>query len=187
MHDDKPSTNQARLSQLIFVDIQDKLVPVMDEADMTLALKNSAILAQAAKLLAVPMVCTEQYPKALGHTVLSLATHLAGVKTIEKTDFSCAAVPAFRNQLTQNHSQLILAGIEAHICILQTALGLLAMGKQVFIVEDAICSRQTSNKQNAIARLRDAGCIVTNTESVVFEWLGKAGGEHFKAISKLIR
>ena len=89
-------------------------------------------------------------------------------------------------QLTSDRPQIILAGMEAHICVLQTALSLVQT-KQVFIVEDAIISRNPANKANAIARLREAGCIITNTESVVFEWLGKAEGDTFKAISKLIR
>jgi nicotinamidase-related amidase len=77
--------------------------------------------------------------------------------------------------------------MESHICILQTALDLIAAGKQVFVVEDAVVSRNPANKANAIARMRGAGCIITNTESVVFEWLGAAEGEVFKAVSKLIR
>jgi nicotinamidase-related amidase len=80
-----------------------------------------------------------------------------------------------------------LAGLEAHICILQTALGLVNSGKQVFIAEDAVISRNPANKANALARLREAGCIISNTESIVFEWLGKAEGDAFKAISKLVR
>jgi nicotinamidase-related amidase len=77
--------------------------------------------------------------------------------------------------------------MEAHICILQTALDLVAAGKQVFVVEDAVISRNPANKANALARMRDAGCVITNTESVVFEWLGAAEGEVFKTVSKLIR
>ena len=77
--------------------------------------------------------------------------------------------------------------MEAHICIVQTALDLVAAGKQVFVVEDAVISRNPANKANALARMRDAGCVITNTESVVFEWLGAAEGEVFKAVSKLIR
>ena len=93
----------------------------------------------------------------------------------------------FSRQLTADRPQMVLAGMEAHICVLQTALDMLRAGKQVFVVEDAVISRNAANKANAIARLRDAGCIITNTESVVFEWLGVASGEHFKAISQLIR
>lgn len=179
-------TTNTATSQLVLVDIQSKLTPAMDAGEMPQVLRNAAILAQAANLLTVPMLYTEQYPKALGATVPELASHLTGV-AIEKIDFSCAAVPNFRSRLTQDRSQIILAGIESHICVLQTALGLQNMGKQVFVVEDAVTSRKLSNKHNALARLRQAGCVITNTESVVFEWLGKAGSEPFKTISKLIR
>lgn len=97
------------------------------------------------------------------------------------------SAPKFNRQLTHDHPQIILAGMEAHICILQTACDLIQMGKQVFIVEDAVISRHPANKANAVARMRDAGCIITNTESIVFEWLGKAEGDAFKVIAKLIR
>lgn len=180
-------TTQIHLSQLAFVDIQTKLASAMQADDMALLNKNCQILAQAAKRLSVPMLCTEQYSKALGNTIPTLAEHLTGIQPIEKIAFACTAVPSFCSQLTQNRSQILLAGIEAHICILQTAFGLLQQGKQVFVIEDAIASRNPANKQNAIARMREAGCVITNTESVVFEWLGKAGGDDFKAISKLIR
>jgi nicotinamidase-related amidase len=83
--------------------------------------------------------------------------------------------------------QIVLLGMETHICVLQTALDLLARGKQVFIVEDAVISRNPEHKQNALQRLRQAGCVVTNTESVIFEWLRVAEGDAFKTISKLIR
>lgn len=180
-------TTQTNRSQLVFVDIQTKLAPAMHADDMTAVTKNCLILSQAAKLLSVPMLLTEQYPKALGNTIPELTEQLAGVQAIEKLEFACTVVPKFNSQLTQGRSQVLLAGIEAHICILQTAFGLLQKSKQVFVIEDAIASRNPANKLNAIARMREAGCVITNTESVVFEWLGKAGSDEFKAISKLIR
>lgn len=177
---------QAGLGQLVIVDMQTRLSGVMQAEAMQATIKNCAILITAAAMLEVPTVFTEQYPQGLGNTVPKLLAQLAPSKAIEKTVFSCAAEPKFMRQLTVDRPQIILAGMEAHICVLQTALAL-ADTKQVFVVEDAIISRNTANKANAIARLRDAGCIVTNTESVIFEWLGKAEGDTFKAISKLIR
>jgi nicotinamidase-related amidase len=97
------------------------------------------------------------------------------------------AEPKFSRQLTRDRSQVILTGMEAHICVLQSAIDMLGADKQVFVVEDAIISRNSANKANAIARMRDAGCIISNAESIVFEWLGKAEGDAFKVISKLIR
>lgn len=176
----------ASLSQLAIVDVQAKLAPAMPEQEMQAVIKNCGILLQAANLLNVAHIVTEQYPKGLGHTVPELASFIQQ-PPIEKIVFSCAAEPKFNRYLTRDHSQVVLAGMEAHICILQTALDLLSMGKQVFVVEDAIISRNAANKVNAIARMRSAGCIITNTESLVFEWLGVASGDAFKAISKLIR
>ena len=178
---------QAGLSQLVIVDVQTRLAAIMQpEAAMQAMIKNCGILAKAAAMLEEPTIFTEQYPQGLGSTVPELLAELRQMKAIEKTVFSCAAEPRFMRQLTSDRSQIILAGMEAHICVLQTALALVET-KQVFVVEDAIISRNPANKANAIARLREAGCIITNTESVVFEWLGKAEGDTFKAISKLIR
>ena len=180
------SLAQVNLSELVIVDMQTKLASVMQPEAMHATIKNCGILATAANLLQVPMLVTEQYPQGLGNTVPELSEQLGNIKVIEKTAFSCAGEPKFTRQLTVDRPQIILAGMEAHICVLQTALTL-AQTKQVFVVEDAIISRDPANKSNAIARLRDAGCTITNTESVLFEWLGKAEGDAFKTISKLIR
>jgi len=174
-------------SLLLLVDMQVKLANVMDAAAMQKVGRNCSILAQSASLLEIPMLYTEQYPRGLGHTLPDLAALLKPSTCVEKTAFSCCDEPAFNRQLTADHPQIILAGMEAHICILQTALGLQAQGKQVFVVADAILSRDPANKANAIERLQQAGIIVSNTESVVFEWLALAEGDAFKHISKLIR
>jgi nicotinamidase-related amidase len=184
---------QREQSQLVIIDMQERLASVMPADDMRKVTKNCSILLQASFLLDVPVLYTEQYPKGLGHTIPELAELLANKalvtnkSCIQKTAFSCCAEPAFNRQLTADKPQVILAGMEAHICILQTALALQAQGKQVFVVEDAVLSRHPMHKANALARLRQAGIIVTNTESMVFEWLGVAEGDAFKQISKLIR
>jgi nicotinamidase-related amidase len=183
------------LSQLVIVDMQEKLAGVMPSEALKNATKNCSILAQAASLLNVPTVLTEQYPQGLGSTLPEIKQHLPHIKVIAKTTFSACDEPKFNQQLQRENSQVILAGMEAHICVLQTALDLIALttssdikpAKQIFVVEDAILSRNPASKANAIARLRDAGCIVTNTESVVFEWLGNASHPAFKTISALIR
>jgi nicotinamidase-related amidase len=183
------------LSQLVIVDAQTRLIAAMQQEELQFIIKNISVLAQAASILAVPAVITEQYSKALGHTVPEVLALLPNIKAVEKLTFSCMAEPAFSRQLTRDHSQIVIAGMEAHICVLQTALDLIAIAtsgenkyaKQVFIAEDAVISRSPANKANALARMRDAGCIITNTESIVFEWLGKAEGDAFKTISKLIR
>jgi nicotinamidase-related amidase len=182
-----PLKADVTLSQFVIIDVQSRLATVMPTDAMQIVLKNCSILAQTASLLNVTMIMTEQYPKGLGHTVPELSALIPDIHPVDKTTFSCLAEAKFRRQLTRDHSQIILCGMEAHICILQTALDLIAAGKQVFVVEDAVISRNPANKANALARMRDAGCVITNTESVVFEWLGAAEGEVFKTVSKLIR
>ena len=152
----------------------------MPERDAVL--RNTALLLEAATRLSVPVMLTEQYPKGLGPTVPDLAAKLPpGATRIEKTAFSaCGALPLSR-------PQVVLAGMEAHVCVLQTALELAAAGREVFVVGDAVCSRTPANYANALDRLRASGVVLTNTESVVFEWLRDAAHEHFRALSKLIR
>lgn len=175
------------LSQLVIMDMQEKLISAMPADVMQYVTKNCEILAQAAVLLNIPTVLTEQYPQGLGATIPEIKQHLLQVKAIAKTTFSACAEPKFNQQLQRENSQVILAGMEAHICVLQTALDLLQANKRVFVVEDAMLSRNPANKTNAIARLQQTGCVITNTESVLFEWLGNANHEAFKTLSKLIR
>lgn len=177
----------AATSQLVIIDMQVKLASVMPAELLQATVKNCGILAQAANLLALPTIVTEQYPQGLGETLAEIKSHLPNCKPIAKTAFSACGEPKFNQQLQRENPQIILAGMEAHICVLQTALDLTKANKQVFVVEDAIISRSAANKANALARLRDAGCVITNTESVVFEWLGDANHAAFKAVSKLIR
>lgn len=173
-------------SQLVLIDMQTKLTSVMP-LGIDAVIKNSAVLLQSAALLGVPSLYTEQYPKGLGPTLPELSHYLNGKNPVEKTAFSCCGEPTFLRQLSRDHSQVILLGMEAHICVLQTALDLKAQGKTVFVVEDAVISRNPENKLNALCRLREAGVIITNTESLVFEWLAVAQGDAFKTISQLIR
>ena len=173
-------------SQLVIVDVQTKLAGVMPDAASSV-IKHCAILLQASSLLEIPQLYTEQYPKGLGNTVPELSAYLTHNKAVEKTTFSCCAEPRFGSRLFSDRNHVVLAGMEAHICVLQTALDLQAQGKTVFVVEDAVVSRNPQNKANALNRLRQAGVVITNTESVVFEWLGKAEGDAFKKISQLVR
>lgn len=181
------SVSRRNQSQLVVIDVQEKLAAAMPADAMQAVAKNCGILLQAAALLEIPVLHTEQYPQGLGHTLPELKPLLAAAAAIEKTVFSCCEEPRFCRQLTGDRPQVILAGMEAHICVLQTALQLQQMGRQVFVVEDAVLSRSAANKLNALKRLRHAGVVISNTESVVFEWLGRAEGEAFKQISRLVR
>jgi nicotinamidase-related amidase len=174
-------------SQLVVVDMQLKLAQAMPVDEMQTVVKNNTILLQAAHILAVPVILTEQYPKGLGDTMPKLKHFLNDYQPIAKTAFSVADEPKFIQQLNRDKSQLIIMGMEAHICVLQSAIDMINRAKTVFVVEDAIISRSPANKANGIARMRAAGCIITNTESVLFEWLGNANHEAFRAISTLIK
>lgn len=174
-------------SQLVLVDVQQKLCGAMPAEQLAPMLKNCGILLQAAQLLEIPALHSEQYPKGLGPTLPELATWLAPESRVEKTSFSCCDSAAFCALLEDTREQVMLAGMETHICVLQTALALQVRGKQVFVVEDAVISRDPANKINALERLRQAGVIVCSTESVMFEWLRVAEGDAFRQLSKLIR
>lgn len=176
-------------STLVIVDTQMRLAAAMPDGMRERVLSNSGILLQTAALLNIPVLVTEQYPKGLGHTEPTVARHLsAQAQHFEKTCFSCCGVPGFMDMLHEfARRHIVLAGMETHVCVLQTALELNDAGNQVFVAEDAVCSRAEAHHHNALARLRQAGVIVSNTESVLFEWLRDASHAHFKQVSALIR
>jgi len=179
----------AEESQLVAVDIQGRLAGAMPESERERVLRHAEVLAEAAGKLAIPVLATEQYPKGLGPTAEPVAEALPPATPLfEKTCFSCGGAEGFLNALgAGGRKQVVLAGMETHVCVLQTALELQGHGFQLFVVEDAVCSRNAANHRSALERLRQAGVIVTNTESVLFEWLRDASHERFKAISALIK
>src|SRR5665647_182946 len=174
-------------SQLVIVDVQEKLCSVMVPEALQALVKNCGILLQAARLLDIPRLYTEQYAKGLGATLPELMALLPAGGRVGKTAFSCCEEPTFCSKLTTDKPQVILAGMETHICVLQSALDMQGMGRQVFVAQDAVLSRNPANKANALDRMRQAGVIISNTESIVFEWLRVAEGDAFKQISRLIR
>jgi nicotinamidase-related amidase len=177
---------RANTSCLLVVDIQAKLAPVMAEPQTTIA--NTALLMQAAKRLDVPLLVSEQYPAGIGHTVPELAELATPGTVIEKMHFSCLGEDEYKKRLeTLSRPQAVVAGIEAHVCVLQTAEDLLATGHDVFVVADATSSRKRSNHEAALERLRSAGARIVTTEMVLFEWLAKAGTAVFKDIIPLIK
>ncbi len=173
---------------VVVMDVQQKLTAVMPNGVRERVLARIKALLTMANTLSVPIVVTEQYPKGLGHTEPVLSEQLTGaVPVIEKTSFSAMNAAGFAEHVEQSgRKQIVLVGMETHICILQTALDMQAAGFQVFVVEDAVSSRSRANQYNALQRLRGAGVIVTNVESVFFEWLGDAGRAEFKTLAKLI-
>lgn len=176
-------------SQLLVVDVQIRLLAAMPEADRAALVKHAEILLQAAEALEIPTVYTEQYPQGLGPTIPALVERMpAMARCFEKTGFSCSAAEGFLPALkVSGRRQVIMVGQESHVCVLQTALELISLGFQVFVVEDAVSSRNPAHKHNALIRLREAGVIITNLESVLFEWLRDATHPHFKTFANLIR
>ena len=176
-------------SLLLIVDMQHKLSAVMPEIDAQMVLDNCINLLHAADILKIPVLLTEQYPQGLGPTDSELSKHLPEQsRNFEKTGFSCCASKNFTQALADTRcSQIIVAGQECHVCVLQTTLELLHLGYQVFVVEDAVCSRQARHKHNALQRMQQQGAIISNHESVLFEWLKDASHPAFKAIARLVR
>ena len=179
---------QAESSQLLIIDVQTKLGGAMPGKVFDRVVKNATLLLKTAQRMGMPILVSEQYPKGLGPSDPGLAENLSeSTPRFEKTCFSCANAEGFVDTLKgAQRPQAILVGMEAHVCVLQTAFGLAQQGFQVFVVEDAICSRRLENYQNALARMQQGGIVLTNAESVVFEWLKDARNEHFKAIAELL-
>jgi isochorismate hydrolase len=176
-------------SVLVVCDLQQRLGDAMPGKVLNRVLLNATLLARAAGLLELPVLCTEQYPQGLGATHPSVADALPRTTPkFTKSTFSCCDAQDFNVALSDlARSQVVLVGMEAHICILQTAFDLRARGLTVFVVEDAICSRRLENYQNALDRLRQAAVQVVSAESVVFEWLRDANHPNFKAVQTLLR
>lgn len=172
-------------SQLLLIDLQEKLLPAM--ADSATIMRQIGILLAAARQMKIPVLASEQYPAGLGPTVAEFRNELSSEEIFAKAEFSCWANPALRNRLNQAPAQLILAGIEAHVCVLQTAVELIGAGRTVFVVADAVSSRRVESKAIAMQRLAAAGAIPVTTEMVLFEWLRHADRPEFKPLSRLIR
>ena len=180
---------RADQSALVIVDIQDKLAPAMPPDGRREVLATVQALLTAADELSVPVVATEQYPKGLGETVSDVSDHFPeNAQVVSKDTFSCCGEQGFTDALAATgRNQVVIVGMEAHVCVVQTAVELLEAGFTPFVVADGVCSRRPAHKANALDRLRAAGVVVTNVESTLFEWLQRAGTDEFRKLSKLIR
>ena len=173
-------------SSLLIVDVQQNLGPVI--AAPRQVYRNCALLLRAATRLEVPVTLSEQYPKGLGPTMAEVLAEAPRGVVMEKMHFSCAADAAILARLRGlERPQVAIAGIEAHVCVLQSALGLLEAGFEVFVVADACSSRTKDNHRLAMERLAAAGVAVVATEMVVFEWLHRAGTPEFKDLIALVK
>ena len=184
-----PMLVDAKKTTLLLVDMQERLLPAMRGGAEAEA--RCAILLKAAAALDVPVTISEQYPKGLGHTVATLKDEAAQAAVFEKLYFSCWRDKPLKAHMIGHHEAgrplVILAGIEAHVCVMQTAADLAAAGFGVFAVADAMASRAASSHGLALERMRENGVAIVNTEMVVFELLGQAGTPAFKALSALVR
>lgn len=188
-HAPHPMAITREQAAMVVIDVQERLFPAMDADHREEVMRNLKILAAAARRLGVPMLVTEQYPKGLGHTLQELKEALpAGLEPVEKVAFSCWGVDTFRTRLTATGArQVILVGIEAHVCVLMSALDLLATGYRVQIVADAVTSRTQANWRLAMDYLRQAGAVVTTTETALFQLLRQADSDDFRELARLIR
>jgi nicotinamidase-related amidase len=177
-------------SQLLIVDVQEKLLPTMSDPERVV--ERCVRLVRAARALEIPITFSEQYPSGLGPTVAPLreALEYAG-SVIEKVDFSCLKGDALRERLHElrrkGRPQVVVGGIEAHVCVTQTAIDLEDQGFEAFVVADATSSRAKSSRRLALARMLKSGVDVVDSEMVVFEWLGKAGTPEFKELLALVK
>jgi nicotinamidase-related amidase len=177
---------RAERSCLLVVDVQERLAPVM--TDPRRVIYGCTLLMRAAHRLDIPIVVSEQYPQGIGSTIVDLRPWLPAEGALPKTHFSCADEPAIMDRLeATGRPQCVLAGVEAHICVLQTALDLRGKGLEVFVVADACASRRAASEDMAWGRLRQAGVAVVSVEMVVFEWLRVARTAEFKELSALIK
>lgn len=170
---------------LLVIDIQEKLMPSIHNKEEVFA--NTNRLIQGLRLMHIPIVVTEQYPKGLGKTCDEIEVPSTAY-TSEKISFSCMLSDEIKNLITKwNLRSLILCGAEAHICVLKTALDAMCEGYEVHVVADAVSSRTPENKMYALERMRQSGAFIATTEMILFQLLDEAGSDTFKAISKLIR
>lgn len=171
---------------LVVIDIQTKLMSVMGQKDRIL--DNTLKLIHLAKLFNIPILMTEQYPKMLGPTLSEIKEALPETAPITKTDFNCCTVDPFMQFLkSEGLINLVLTGVESHICILQTCLGLLDKGYIVHVPRDAVGSRTEENWLTALNLMEKADAVITSTETVIFQILKKAGTKEFKEMLRLIK
>lgn len=181
--------SDSKNSVLVILDVQTRLGAAMPEDEINNVLRTGKILLQAANALDIPVIATEHYAKGLGHTFPEVAEFFPDdLKPVAKTCFSCSDASEFLESLNETgRKQVVLVGMEAHICLLQTAMGLLDYGYQIFVPGDGVASRSVNHKRNALNRMINNGVQISNVESVLFEWLRDAKHPEFKTLSALIK
>ena len=174
-------------SRLLIVDVQEKLVAALSDSLRARLVSNCRFLAEGAKLFGIPAMATEQYPQGLGPTVAALAELIAARPA--KKQFSAWECTGWRSaaESIDDRFQIVVAGMESHVCVLQTVLDLLAAGYQAFVVADAIAGRRDLDHQFALERMANSGATITTAEAVLFEWCETAAAPEFKSLSALVK
>ncbi|MBN1693750.1 MAG: hydrolase [Dehalococcoidales bacterium] len=181
-----PKDLNTKNTALVLIDFQEKLFPAMYDKDKLL--RNVVKLIRGAKVLEIPIILTEQYPKGLGPTIPEIKSLIPDIKPVEKVCFNCCDDDLFCTALDGlKRKQLLIAGIEAHICVYQTAIALVGAGYDVQVVGDCVASREPENKVTALSRMVGEGVSLTTVEMALFELLKEAKGDEFKQISKIVK
>ena len=177
----RPTLLRRSDAALVVIDVQEAFRKSVEGFDAMAA--SVATLVQGARILSVPVIVSEQYPRGLGATVPEVAGHLEGVEPLEKVDFSALHAEGFD---LGGRTQALICGVETHVCVSQTAQELLARGIEVHVAADAVGSRTEANREVGLRRMERAGAIITSTEAALFELLERAGTPEFKAIQQLV-
>jgi len=173
---------------LVIVDVQDALMKQMDQEVGKRVIRNIQTLLAFAKEMAIPILITEQYPKGLGKTIPEIKAEMEGILPIEKLSFSCCGVETFNEKLNQaGRKQVILTGIETHVCVLQTADDLMRKGYAVHVVADAICSRRKLDWEIGLRWMEKKGAMISTTEIIAFRLLKEAGTKEFRRLSNFLK
>ncbi len=181
-----PRRIRRNAAALAVIDVQAKLLPAMQEPERVV--RNCATLCKAAGILGLPVLVTEQYKRGLGDTDPKIVAAIRHFAAIEKMAFSACGADGFLDNLRKREKQdVVLCGIESHVCVSQTALDLLDEGFRVWVVSDAVSSRTEANHRIGLERMRNAGAEIVSVEMVLFELLGRAGTEEFKQVLALIK
>lgn len=173
---------------LLVIDIQENLMPVIHDKEGVA--RNAVLLVRAAKVLDVPIVATTQYAARIGEPVPEVKEELAGVAPLDKMEFDCFGnntIAEAVKKLPRQVNTLVVCGVETHICIYQTVLGGLVKGYRMWVPADAVSSRRLVNYKTGLARMRDMGAVIANTEMIIYEWLGKAGTPQFKELLPVLK
>jgi nicotinamidase-related amidase len=176
-------------SVFLLIDLQSNLAVAMKKEVYANCENNVNLIVSSCESMKVPVIVTEQYSKGLGNTVEPVKARLKEqYKPIDKLTFSCCGDPVFQSAFSKlNKKYVMVAGIESHVCVLQSVVDLIAQGYYVHVISDAVCSRFKIDWKNAIKYMRDAGAVITTTEIAVFQLLQKAGTPEFKVLSPLFR